>query len=293
MLHPAARPSRNHHTLQVQPACDGNFAAPFRSENTLTWLSNASLPRCLSQKIAVRSLTKHIMNKSLLRLLSVGILFALSVSSLHAAKSFRDKLVTALTTCEYSLDVVMSKPETAVPVDALRQAKGIIIVHQYRVGLIFGGQAGSAVLCVRVPAKNNEWGAPVFLDPGGVSFGLQAGAKEINSVFLLMSEDAVRRAYSGRFELGADAVAVAGPRNSEVENFDLFKAPVLVYTSLGGLYAGAALKTGWLTPYEKGNRELYQTPHSTPEIVLSTWFETPPEAEAIVRKIKMYESGGQ
>jgi len=234
------------------------------------------------------------MNKSLLlRLLSVGLLFALPATSLHAAKSFRDKLAASLTTCEYSLDVVMTKPETAIPVDALRQAKGIVVVHQYRVGLIFGGQGGSAVLCVRVPAKNNEWGSPVFLDPGGVSFGLQAGAKEINSVFLLMSDDAVRRAYSGRFEVGADAVAVAGPRNSEVENFDLFKPPVLVYNSPGRLYAGAALKTGWMTPYDKGNRELYKTTYSTPEIVLSTWFETPPEAQAIVRKIKMYEAGGQ
>lgn len=225
------------------------------------------------------------MNKSLLRFLTLGILFALPASALQAAKSFHEKLIANLSSCEYSLDVVMGKPETAIPADAMRQAKGVVIVHQYRVGLIFGGQAGTAVLVARNPLKGGAWGPPVFLDPGGVTFGLQAGAKEINSVFLLMSDDAVRRAYTGRFELGADAIAVAGPRNSEVQNFDLFKAPVLVYTSLGGLYAGAAIKSGWLTPYDKGNRALYRTTHSTPEIALSDWFEIPPEAQSIVNKL--------
>ncbi len=232
------------------------------------------------------------MNKLLPRFLLLGLLVALPASRLHAAKSFHDKLVDALKSCEYSLDVVMDKPETSIPADALRQAKGVVIVHQYRVGLIFGGQGGSAVLVVRNPTKDGAWGPPVFLDPGGVTFGLQAGAKEINSVFLLMSDDAVRRAYTGRFEVGADAIAVAGPHNSEVENFDLFKAPVLVYTSLGGLYAGAAIKGGWLTPYDKGNREFYHTPLATPEIALSDWFEIPPEAQSIVNKLNAAAGGG-
>ena len=230
------------------------------------------------------------MNKLLLRFLSLVILFAAPATGLHAAKSFRDKLIASLKSCEYSLDVVMGKAETAIPADALRQAKGVVIVHQYRVGLIFGGQGGTAVLVARNPQSGN-WGPPVFLDPGGISFGLQAGAKEINTVFLLMSEDAVRRAYSGRFELGADANAVAGPKNAEVENFDLFKAPVLVYRSLGGLYAGAAVKGGWLAPYDKANRELYHTPYATPEIALSTWFEIPPEAQSIVNKLREHAGG--
>jgi lipid-binding SYLF domain-containing protein len=230
------------------------------------------------------------MNKLLLRFFTLVLLFAVPTASLHAAKSFRDKLIVSLKSCEYSLDVVMRKPETAIPPDALRQAKGVVLVHQYRVGLIFGGQAGSAILVARNPQSGN-WGPPVFLDPGGISFGLQAGAKEINTVFLLMSEDAVRRAYSGRFEVGADANAVAGPRNAEVDNFDLFKAPVLIYTSLGGLYAGAAVKGGWLAPYDKANRELYHTPFSTPEIALSTWFEIPAEAQSIVNKLRN-DAGG-
>lgn len=234
------------------------------------------------------------MKKLFSRLFTVGLALSLSLGGLHAAatntKSYRERLADKITTLEYSLDVVMGKPETSIPTSALAEAKGIVIVHQYRVGFIIGGQGGSALLVARNP-QSGTWGPPVMLNPGGLTFGLQAGANEINTVYLLMNDDAVRRAYSGRFDIGGDAVAVAGPRNSERERFDLFDAPVLVYTSLGGLFAGASVKAGWLSPDHKANRELYQTKFSTPEIAMSTWFTVPPEAQSMMTRIRAYEAG--
>ena len=227
------------------------------------------------------------MKTSLLRFAAVAALLALPSTGLQAAKkTFREKLADKLASCEYSLEVIESKADTAIPAGVAKLAKGIIIVHQYRVGFIFGGQGGSAVMLARNP-QSGKWGPPVFLDPGGINFGLQAGAKEINSVFLLMSEDAVRKAYSGRFDVGADAVAVAGPRAAEAEKFALFEAEVLIYSSYGGLYAGAAVKTGWLKPYERATRELYDTSRSTPEIVMSPWFadKIPDEAKGIYSRV--------
>lgn len=230
------------------------------------------------------------MKTSLFRIAALAAALIVPVSSLQAGKSFRENLADKLKSCEYSLEVVMSKPESAIPAEGVRQAKGIILVHQYRAGFIIGGQGGSAVLLVRNP-QSGKWGPPVFLDPGGVNLGFQAGVKEINSVFLLMTEAAVTKAYSGRFDAGVDAVAVAGPRNAESGNFQLFNADVYIYASYGGLYAGATLKTGWLKPYERANRELYQTRHSTPEIALSTWFEVPPEARSIYNAVLKAEKG--
>jgi SH3 domain-containing YSC84-like protein 1 len=227
------------------------------------------------------------MKTSLLRYAALTAVFALATSGLQAAKkTYREQLAEKLASCEYSFDVVMSKPDSSVPPKALREAKGIVIIHQYRVGLIFGGQGGSAVMMARNP-QNGTWGPPVFLDPGGVNFGLQAGAKEINMIFLLMSDEAVRMAYTGRWETGADATAVAGPRSAEVENYDLFKAPVLIYSSFGGLFAGASVKTGWLRPNDRANRELYQTKSSTPEIVMSPWFadKIPAEVRGIYNRV--------
>ncbi|MBE2214830.1 MAG: lipid-binding SYLF domain-containing protein [Opitutaceae bacterium] len=232
------------------------------------------------------------MNPKLLRFASIAALVAFSAAGLHAEKkTFRDQLAEKLLACEYALEVVMSKPETAVPAQEIKEAKGIIIMRQVRAGLIFGGQGGSAVLICRVPQKGDEWGAPVFLDPGGVNFGLQAGMSEINTVILLNSDEAVRRAYSGRFDLGADAKAVAGPKSADKDNSDLMKAPVRIYTSLGGAYAGATLKTGWIKPFERANRELYRTALGTPEIAISTAFQPAPEAVAIRNRVIAAESG--
>lgn len=232
------------------------------------------------------------MNPKLLRFASIAALAAFSAVGLHAEKkSFRDQLAEKLLACEYALEVVMSKPETAVPAQEIKEAKGIIVMRQMRAGLIVGGQGGSAVLICRVPQNANQWGNPVFLDPGGVNFGLQAGMSEINTVILLNSDEAVRRAYSGRFDLGADAKAVAGPRSADKDNSDLMKAPVRIYTSLGGAYAGATLKTGWIKPFERANRELYRTSFGTPEIAISTAFQPAAEAVAIRNRVLAAESG--
>jgi lipid-binding SYLF domain-containing protein len=232
------------------------------------------------------------MNPKFLRFASIAALVAFSAAGLQAAKkTFREQLAEKLLACEYALEVVMSKPETAVPAQEIKEAKGIIIMRQMRAGLIIGGQGGSAVLICRVPQNGNQWGPPVFLDPGGVNFGLQAGMSEINTVILLNSEEAVRRAYSGRFDLGADAKAVAGPKSANKDNSDLMKAPVRIYTSLGGAYAGATLKTGWIQPFDRANHELYQTSFGAPEIAISTAFQVPPEAQAIVARVLGAEQG--
>ncbi|HEX9783357.1 MAG TPA: lipid-binding SYLF domain-containing protein [Opitutaceae bacterium] len=224
----------------------------------------------------------------LTRFAALVALLAIPAVAESAEKTFRDQLVEKLASCEYSLEVVMSKPETTIPAEVLREAKGVVIAHQYRAGFIFGGQGGSAVLVARNP-QSGKWSVPVFLDPGGINFGFQAGVKEINSVFLLMSDESVALAYSGRFEIGADAVAVAGPNAAERERFDLFNAPVLVYSSYGGLFAGASFKTAWLAPYDRANREFYNTSYATPEIALSTWFQPPPEAQSLLTRLRAAE----
>jgi len=224
-------------------------------------------------------------------ILALAVLLAPATTAVYGAKkTFREKLAEKIASCEYSFEVVMSKESSRIPPQVLREAKGIIIVHMYRAGFVFGGTGGSAVFMARLP-QTGDWGPPVLLDPGGVNVGFQAGVKEINAVFLLMTDEAVQAAYTGRFDLGADAVAVAGPKYAERENFDLFKAPVLVYSTYGGLFAGASIKTGWITPYDRANRELYNTAFGTPEIAMSTWFQVPPEARSLVARVKAAEKG--
>ncbi len=219
--------------------------------------------------------------------LALGFLGFLGSLQAKEKVSPHEKLVNRLTTAEYVLEKVMGNPKTAIPQNVLSQAKGIIILNQYKFGLFLGGEGGYGVLVVR-DIQTNKWHLPSFLTAGQASFGFQFGVKEKNYVFLLMTDEAVQLACAGRFDVGVDASAVAGPVGTESENFDLFKAPVLAYSTAQGLFAGATIKGGWIAQDKKANRLFYNTHHDTPEILLSNWFKLPREAQPLINRLKAY-----
>jgi len=217
-------------------------------------------------------------------------LSAIASAPLTAAKqSYIEKLNDRLERAEWVLETIMVDASSTIPRNLLRQAKGIIILNQYRAGFIFGGQGGNGILVIRNP-HTGKLGVPGFMTAGQVSFGLQVGYTEVNYVFLLMTDEAVTKAYSGRFNIGVDAKAVAGPVGKTAENFDLFRAEVLAYTSSSGLFAGATVKGGWVSVDDKANRAFYNTTYSTPEILLSTWFKAPPPAQLLIARLRGYQA---
>jgi lipid-binding SYLF domain-containing protein len=220
------------------------------------------------------------MKKFLLAVLSLA---ALAVS-LPAADGFtRAHVITQLDSCEAILQEIQGNVRTAIPAEVLRKAKGIIIVNQFQGGFIFGIKDGYGVALVRRP--NGKWSVPAFLKAGEFSFGLQAGAKAINAVYVLMDDDTARLLFRNRMNLGADAKAVAGIRASEREavNQELpGDANVLVYSATEGLYLGATIKTGYLSPNHKANELFYNNKHRMPELLYSDWTQPPQEARFLM-----------
>lgn len=213
----------------------------------------------------------------------------------HAEKTDHERLVERIVSTEYVLEEVMVNPDTAIPASILRDAKGIVLTLNYRGGFFIGGHGGQGVLIAKNPITG-EWGVPAFVKTGGANIGLQMGVKEFDTIYVIMEEDAVRRSYTGRFDLSADAAAVAGPlsSSSESQQSDDYKnARILVYTSKKGLFAGVALKAGWVAPDTKSTQLLYNTDYKLPEIVLSDWFELPPEATALLQRLNYYTDGGR
>lgn len=212
-----------------------------------------------------------------------------SAPSMAAKKPYTEKLADRITTAEYVLDLIMMDAKTTIPRNLLRDAKGIIILNQYRGGFIFGGQGGNGVIVVRNP-QTKQWGVPGFVVAGQASFGLQIGYTEVNNIYLLMTENAVTKAYSGRFDIGVDAKAVAGPVGKTAESFDYAKNEVLAYTASSGLFAGATVKGGWVKVDDKGNRAFYNTTYSSPEVLLSTWIRLPPQAQPLMARLRAFEN---
>ncbi len=195
----------------------------------------------------------------------------------------RATVVERLDSCESILQDMQGNYKTAIPADILRRAKGIVIVNQFQVGFIFGLKDGYAVALVRRP--NGKWSVPAFLRAGELSFGLQAGGKSINAVYVLMDDSTARLLFKSRFNLGAEAKAVAGVRSAERERVTSSlqqEANVLIYSTTEGLYLGAAIKTGYMSPHEEANHLFYNSTNRMPELLFSDWVTPPTEARFLM-----------
>ena len=195
----------------------------------------------------------------------------------------REVVASHLDSCEAILQEIQGNIKTAIPAAKLRQAKGIVIVNQFQAGFLFGIKDGYAVAMVRRP--NGKWSVPAFFKAGELSFGLQAGGKAINAIYLLMDDHAARLLLKNRMNFGAEAKAVAGIRAAEREAVTKNlpgDANVLVYSSTEGFYLGAALKTGYMSPDDEANRVFYNTSNRMPELLFSDWVTPPPETRFIM-----------
>lgn len=197
--------------------------------------------------------------------------------SLHAdSAKDRERFITRLETCEAILREFQADPDRAIPADVLRGAKALVITNQIKGGLIFGLQEGYGTILVK--KNNGEWSIPVVVRAGEASLGLQLGGSRIETVYVIMSEETPRQLFEGRFNIGVDAAAVAGPRVADAEksNRQLLSVPVLVYSNQKGYFAGATVKSGYITRSDAINRAFYALDYDLPELLYGNFVNPAP-----------------
>jgi lipid-binding SYLF domain-containing protein len=97
-----------------------------------------------------------------------------------------------------------------IPASLLADAHGVAIVPDViKVGLVVGGQRGKGVVVVR--ERDGSWRAPTFITLTGGSIGWQVGAQSTDFVLVFKSQKSVDGLLNGKFTIGADAAAAAGP----------------------------------------------------------------------------------
>lgn len=193
-----------------------------------------------------------------------------------------DRLTARIETCEAIIREFQADPQLAIPAEVLRQARGVVIVNQVKGGLILGLQYGYGVVLARRP--DGSWSIPAFIRAGEASIGLQLGGQRTETIYILMNDDTVRLLFANRFNVGADARAIAGPRTYEAEkvNRDILDTPVLVYGRNHGLYAGATVKTGWLARDDDTNFNYYETPYTLPELLYGNFVQATPDVRPLI-----------
>jgi lipid-binding SYLF domain-containing protein len=167
----------------------------------------------------------------------VALLAAFTATGAGAQRGDEAKLAQAAGV----LDIFTADEDHGIPADILQRARGIAVIpNLIRGGFFVGGRRGRGVLAVRLP--NGEWSNPAFITLTGGSIGWQFGAETADVVLVFANDRSVRNIGSGKFTLGGDAAAVAGPLGRRTTAAVTGRSEVYVYMHSRGLFAGAAFE---------------------------------------------------
>lgn len=149
-----------------------------------------------------------------------------------------------------------TEDESSIPASLLERAHGVAVIPSLvRGGFFIGGRRGRGVLSVR--SADGQWSNPAFITLTGGNLGLQFGAEWADVVLVFANEQSVKNMASGKFTMGGDATAVAGPIGKRATAAITAKAEVYIYTRSRGLYAGAAFEGARLAIDGDGNKAFY------------------------------------
>ena len=217
------------------------------------------------------------------------ILLFLMLSPLPSARAGGEEVMKVQSAIEV-LDEIMAIPETSIPPSLLSEAYGIAIFPGLlKAGFIVGGRYGVGVLSVRDEKRN--WSNPAFFTLMGGSLGFQIGAQSTDVVLIFRTVRSLDSITSGKFTLGADAAAAAGPvgRRAEASTDLQLKAEILSYSRSRGLFAGISLEGSSLQVDDKSNSAFYNMAGLTPmQILTNREIVAPPIAANLRQALARY-----
>lgn len=156
-----------------------------------------------------------------------------------------------------------TNPETR---EALKQAKGVLIVPDYgRAALGVGGAGGQGVLVVN---NDGTWSSPAFYNIGTVNLGLQAGAEAGSIAFLVMTDKALAGFEEGHnFSLNADAGLTIVNWSKRAQASVGKGADVIAWSDTEGLYGDLAVSVSDIFMDEEANQAYYGQTANAKDII--------------------------
>ncbi|HEY4143743.1 lipid-binding SYLF domain-containing protein [Pinirhizobacter sp.] len=156
------------------------------------------------------------------------------------------------------LKEIMEAPDKGIPTDLLRDAHAIAVIpDMVKAGLVFGGRRGEGLISVK--GADGTWSNPSFVTLTGGSIGFQAGISSTDVILVFRTQRGVDSIVNGKFTLGADASAAAGPvgRTATAATDSQMKAEIYSYSRSRGLFAGVALDGSALRIDYDANTAIY------------------------------------
>ena len=191
------------------------------------------------------------------------------------------------------LTEIMAIPANQIPQALLANAQGLAIVPNIvKGGFVVGVRYGKGVVVVR--DATGVWRPPTFVTLTGGSLGWQAGIQASDLILVFKTQKSVQGLMNGKFTIGADASAAAGPvgRQAAAATDAQLRAEILSYSRSRGLFAGVALDGTAIQVDGGANQVFYGNTGFTPAgAALSPNAQLPQSAVRLMNTIVQYTSG--
>jgi len=178
-----------------------------------------------------------------------------------SAASFANGPTESVMESEQVLNELMAIPARQIPRRLLAEAQGIAIIpNVIKLGFIGGVRRGHGVVMVR--DADGEWSLPQFVVLTGGSVGFQAGIQASDVVLVFTTRKGVEGLMRGKFTVGVDASASAGPigRDTAVGTDATLLSEIYSYSRSRGLFLGVALDGSALEIDHTSHAFYYGTP---------------------------------
>jgi SH3 domain-containing YSC84-like protein 1 len=156
------------------------------------------------------------------------------------------------------LGEIMAVPATGIPASLLANAQGIVIIPDLvKGGFVLGVRHGRGVALVR--DERGAWRPPAFVTLTGGSVGWQIGLQVTDIVLVFKTRGGVQSLLRGKFTVGADAAAAAGPvgREAAAATDAQLQAQILTWSRSRGLFAGVSIDGSVVTIDQAANKAFY------------------------------------
>jgi len=225
------------------------------------------------------------MKTKLLTLLLLGLTWAASALERPELEVRAQKMIA-------KFDAMQQKPDKRVPADVLRNAKGIILLDRTKAGFVFAYQGGGGVALVK--DKKGRWSPLAFMKADEASLGFQIGGQQSFLVILLMNDQSTKTLIAdAAFEFGGEARGTAANSSTGAEGkVDSIDRAVLVYDDRHGLFGGAAVKGGAISPDHDANRIYYGGHITMQQILFDSKVKPTAAATSLGDKVNAFAKGG-
>src|SRR5689334_19940697 len=170
-------------------------------------------------------------------------------------------------------------PDKDIPRELWDKAACVLVVPSLKkAAFVFGGEYGKGLMSCR---RGSGWSAPIFMEIGKGSWGLQIGAQAIDLVLLVMNDSGMQKLLGNKVSLGAEASIAAGPvgRDARAATDAQMKAEILSYSRAQGLFAGVNLSGGVVKSDDDDNRDLYGPNVTAKDVLVGGKVAPPPPTQ--------------